>query len=801
MRESLYPYQHEVGQALRSGKNVILRAPTGSGKTRAALHPFLERLRTGGSLPAKCLYAVPMRVLANQFVESYSDQIAESAALPPNQRDDLPRVAIQTGDQPHDPRFEATLTFATIDQVLSSFLIAPYALSQRQANLNAAALLGAYLVFDEFHLFDPSSMLPTTLEMLKMLRGCSPFLLMTATFSTNMLHSLAQQLAAEVIDVKDSAAQLPFQAKLRSYYTQDIPLTPEAIFKRHTGRTLVICNTVERAQALYRAVRAQAPSNIHVLLLHARFLSADRNAIEARIRHTFARGNTAGSYIVIATQAIEVGLDITCSTLHTELAPANAIVQRSGRCARYAGERGEVFIYRYAMQAGEIVDLIEHNMPYNDQRSVIERTWRAFSAQQGRYDYAAELDVLTDAHTEQDERILASLSASERAHRAEMLKAMQDGEHINTLIRDQHQQRLLIHAQPDQLLCACTSPYALEGFNLHFGVLASCAKSWFEADLPEEPPFRLKMLSAPDFSEELGCLEYAWERANSAKDIAGAPIVVVHPALATYHPEIGLQPHQGGSWQTSPQVPCPPDLNEPDYGGYCLETYTDHLRRVYQQFADVVWAEAADAAARLEAKYGWGAGLLRKAAELVVLLHDVGKLNMHWQEYVQAWQAHIGAPYDPEEIYAHTDMAAAHIDLRRAFKRKAPPHAVEGAVLSAPILKDQLQDEMIVRAAFSAIARHHSARASSARANKFELHPNAVQVTRQCFAQLAPTLASVPIKFLSSQELKKYANSASDFLVNPTRSEQEAAHFAYILLARVLRRADQRGTRLGALKS
>ncbi|MDW8300531.1 MAG: CRISPR-associated helicase Cas3' [Anaerolineae bacterium] len=798
MSEGLYPYQQEVRRALQAGKSVILRAPTGAGKTRAALHPFLERLRTGGDLPAKCLYSVPMRVLASQFVERYRDQIADDPALPPNQRGAMPRVAIQTGEQPDDPRLEATLTFATIDQVLSSFLLAPYGLSTRQANLNAAALLAAYLVFDEFHLFDPSNTLPTTLGMLKMLRGCTPFLLMTATFSTNMLQRLAEWLCAEVIDVKDSAAQLPSQAKTRAYYTQGAPLTPETILKRHTGRTLVVCNTVERAQALYKAVRAQAPSGVDVLLLHARFLSADRNAIESRIRHAFARGNTVGSYITIATQAIEVGLDITCSVLHTELAPANAVIQRSGRCARYADEHGEVFIYRYAVQDGEVIDLVERNMPYNDQRDVIERTWDAFSAQQGRYDYAAELDALTAAHAEQDERIVARLTASEVAHLDKMRKTMHDGEHVSELIRDQYQQRLLIHSAPEQLLSACTSPYALEGFNLHFGVLESYAQEWFNVALPEEPPFRLKMLGTPDFSEELGCLEYIWERANSAKDLAAAPIIVVHPDLASYDPELGLQPRQGSTWQTAPAAPRPPDLDDAEFGSYRLETYAEHIQRVYQQFADLVWAEMAEAAARLERQFGWQAGILRKAAQLVVLLHDVGKLNVRWQEYVQAWQKYIGAPADPAQVYAHTDMTEAHAEQRRAFKRKAPPHAVEGALLSAFILRDQLSVEPIVCAAFSAIARHHSARADSAKVSRFELRRDALQVTRQSFAQLAPELTNVPIRFLSSQEMKRFANSVSDLLVNPTKSQHEEAQFAYILLARVLRRADQRGTRLNA---
>ena len=38
----LYPYQKRVAQHLRQGKSIILQAPTGAGKTLAALWPYLE---------------------------------------------------------------------------------------------------------------------------------------------------------------------------------------------------------------------------------------------------------------------------------------------------------------------------------------------------------------------------------------------------------------------------------------------------------------------------------------------------------------------------------------------------------------------------------------------------------------------------------------------------------------------------------------------------------------------------------------------------------------------------------------
>ncbi|MCK4472742.1 MAG: CRISPR-associated helicase Cas3', partial [Anaerolineae bacterium] len=339
-----YPFQRRVAELLLSGCNVILQAPTGAGKTMAAMLPFLEAIEHGRDFPHKCLYAVPMRVLANQFVKEFTDRVRRAG------RDDRIRVAIQTGEHADDKELTATLTFATIDQVLSSFLLTPYSLSRRKSNLNAGAVVASYLVFDEFHLFDPISTLPTTLEMLRMLRGVTPFLLMTATFSTDMLDGLAGVLDAVVVPKDEATRQamqaLPSQQKTRRYYVAEGPLCAEAVLAQHRNRTLVVCNVVDRARALFEALRDHPDrGDTQVLLLHSRFLPEDRQRIEGGIRELFSRGKDSdgsGSWIAVATQVVEVGLDITCETLHTELAPANAVLQRAGRCARYEGEDGDV---------------------------------------------------------------------------------------------------------------------------------------------------------------------------------------------------------------------------------------------------------------------------------------------------------------------------------------------------------------------------------------------------------------------------------------------------------------------------
>jgi len=173
-----YDYQKRVSQFLLSGRSVILQAPTGAGKTRAALLPYLHARAhlEPGAFPRKCLYSVPMRVLANQFNEEYR-KVVQTYGWQRNLA-----VNIQTGDRPDDRQVEGDLVFATIDQTLSNFLGIPYALGGGASNLNVGAVLSSYLVFDEFHLYDPDVMLPTALEMLRQLRDVTPFAIMTATF-------------------------------------------------------------------------------------------------------------------------------------------------------------------------------------------------------------------------------------------------------------------------------------------------------------------------------------------------------------------------------------------------------------------------------------------------------------------------------------------------------------------------------------------------------------------------------------------------------------------------------------------
>lgn len=103
-------------------------------------------------------------------------------------------------------------------------------------------------------------------------------------------------------------------------------------------RTLVICNTVDRAIAVYSGIKAnlQGDGEIDLLLMHSRFRSAEREVQSARLANCAMQ---PGGQIVIATQVLEAGTDVSSAILWTEIAPLACVVQRFGRLNR-GGEFG-----------------------------------------------------------------------------------------------------------------------------------------------------------------------------------------------------------------------------------------------------------------------------------------------------------------------------------------------------------------------------------------------------------------------------------------------------------------------------
>ncbi|MCC7108570.1 MAG: hypothetical protein IT382_04740 [Deltaproteobacteria bacterium] len=112
-----------------------------------------------------------------------------------------------------------------------------------------------------------------------------------------------------------------------------------AVVEAHAAGTLslVVCNTVRAAQAVFRAL----PGDVPRVLLTSRFRADDRAAGEEALQRfeearKAAGGVVAGSpgLICVSTQVVEAGVDISARRLWSEVAPWASIVQRLGRLNR-----------------------------------------------------------------------------------------------------------------------------------------------------------------------------------------------------------------------------------------------------------------------------------------------------------------------------------------------------------------------------------------------------------------------------------------------------------------------------------
>lgn len=799
----LYPYQERVKALIRAGTSLVLQAPTGAGKTRAALAPFIEGFfdLPPESFPRKCIYVVPMRVLANQFEHDYHEYAASYERIHRRRMN----VTIQTGERSDDRRFEGDLIFCTIDQFLSSYLTFPYSLPRRWGNLNAGALTGSYIVCDEFHLLDPDSTLPSALYALKQLRHVAPVLIMTATFSREMLDALARQLNAETLVLtpeETRAIELRggiTTPRQRTWHTAETEINAEAVLGAHQTRSLALCNTVQRAQTLYRELRERIEDQglqIEVLLLHSRFLPADRQRIERELRDNFGKdADKSGSRIAVATQAIEVGVDITSEILHTELAPSSALIQRAGRCARFPGERGEVWVYP-----------VENYAPYGKGKDEpgeeatwkgeMQAAWKWLQTHNGEaLDFAGEQALVNAVATPRDQRVFGGVTAGE-ATRAQAIQSVLSGMSGNqpdtrVLVRDADSRLVLLHEMPETLL---GNPYGANGFSIQRITLYGMVKRWLERE--GDFPWRVFQLVEKRAAAEESPAEYVWQKLTETKEVTGARILVVHPALAGYLPDEGFVPDRGAGDFRSMVLPKAQQATW-EAPHYRLESYAEHIRHVLNAFVDLALPELRFAAPALEQAAGWPTGSVTRAAWLVCLFHDVGKLSIGWQAWAHNYQKHIGQPLPPTFAAAHTESEPDNLQHKTAARmaqnhHPRPNHAAESALAVGPVLVEALgHNKPLVQAALTAIARHHTPFVDQGQS--YKLYPHAKQTLKTAMCSLPDDIGGA----LNLERVKMEGRTQSVPVIRP---DDLWGWLAYLLLARALRRADQEGTARGTGK-
>lgn len=349
-----YAYQRRLAE---HGLPAVIAAPTGTGKTAAAVLAWLwRRLHVDPrGTPRRLIFALPQRTLVEQVareVQGWLDNLATEPAVA------LHVVMGGEGKSQGEWRIRMdrpAIVVGTVDSLVSKILNRGYGIGRASYPIDFALVTnGAQWVVDEIQLCPEST---TTLRQVAAFaypgrKGswatAEPFALtcMSATVSESLLATVDNPVPGSVFQIEQAERVGALATRLRA--ARKVRRLPEevkiaaAVRERHRAGTLtlVVVNTVKTARALY-AELSKGPTPC--TLLHSRFRGVDRDRLMTRLLHDPGEVD----HIVVSTQVVEAGIDINAATLVTEAAPWPSLVQRAGRCNR-TGEVTDAELWWFA---------------------------------------------------------------------------------------------------------------------------------------------------------------------------------------------------------------------------------------------------------------------------------------------------------------------------------------------------------------------------------------------------------------------------------------------------------------------
>lgn len=354
----------------------VMEAPTGSGKTEAALSLASQWLAEDRA--DSILFALPTQATANamfdrlqkvapllfpdavnvvlahgksRFNRGFQSLVERGSSAPPEDGAAQCSHWLTAGKK---RALLGQIGVCTLDQVLLS------SLPVRHSFVRSFAISRSVLIVDEVHAYDSymNGLMDDVLEQHRKAGGCA--ILLSATLQARRLQELLRNWNG-----KDPSPASPAPYPLFSLATAEenrflIPGDPtpertvhidvhrgqealpdESVYDRiiteaAQGQTVaVICNLVDHAQAVAEKLREKA--KVPVDLFHARYTFKDRSRIEESVMKNYGPDRRAGQgRILVATQVAEQSLDLDFDFMVSQLCPADILFQRLGRLHRHS---------------------------------------------------------------------------------------------------------------------------------------------------------------------------------------------------------------------------------------------------------------------------------------------------------------------------------------------------------------------------------------------------------------------------------------------------------------------------------
>jgi CRISPR-associated endonuclease/helicase Cas3 len=387
---------------MKISSSAYLAAPTGSGKTDAALL-WCQRNQDAGR---RIFYVLPYTASINAMQNELKNIFCEEKVGILHHKADY-FVYKSFMEQGYSVEQSLKLMKETTNitkkiyrpiKVLTPYQIikAFYGVKGFEAILSEMA--GALFIFDEIHCYDPRTVALTVRSVEELNKFGAKFLFMSAT-----LPRFLRKLFSEAVSDIPFVTPDPSDEKEKKLLTQarhKISLLDGEItehtdkIKKYLGnkkRVLVVCNSVKRAQEIYKKLKSLSKKS-H--LIHGRFIARDRERIEREI---------SSVNLLVGTQAIEVSLNFDFDVLFTEPAPIDALLQRFGRVNRFGkskepvpvfvckeGSEADEYIYKDRKRVTDTLNLLRDGEPLTNQKAskLVEELYKQGYNEKEREEYA-----------------------------------------------------------------------------------------------------------------------------------------------------------------------------------------------------------------------------------------------------------------------------------------------------------------------------------------------------------------------------------------------------------------------------
>ena len=366
-------YSHQEKSSKTIG-NVILNAPTGSGKTEAAFLWLENQMKHSGQ--GRVFYVLPFTASINAMYERLNKDInAKNGKVGMahgkladyiEKKFEENNVSFQESEEKRKCLMNDFKTLVTPIKVVTPFQLLKYLFGLKGFEKGLFELSGSYLIFDEIHAYNPEvfAQIMVLLEFATQQLGAKVHI-MTATMPVFLRKKLEEAIGEHTFIQADDLLYKSFERHsvhvLNGLLRDDLSIIQKRLDKG--DRVLVVCNTVAEAQYVFGRLHQKGTKN--KALLHSAFNGEDRFDKEQLLKKD-------DTQLLVGTQAIEVSLDIDFDVIYTESAPLDALIQRFGRVNRKR-EKGicDCFVFRERNEKDFFI--------YTDEE-VIQRTIEALFA-------------------------------------------------------------------------------------------------------------------------------------------------------------------------------------------------------------------------------------------------------------------------------------------------------------------------------------------------------------------------------------------------------------------------------------